>query len=119
MFGFSWAETLVILVVALLVIGPEELPQIVRWGVKLVRRLKELGRELSNSFQEVLDASGVNEVNEVIRSEGQKLKKIVDLEGIEREVYDMEDIKHLLNQKPPVSNDITPDITPTNSSNKS
>jgi Tat protein translocase TatB subunit len=42
MFGISWAETLLIAIIAIVVIGPEKLPEVARAAGRGVRQLRRL-----------------------------------------------------------------------------
>lgn len=46
MFGIGGMELLVILLVALLVLGPERLPEITRWLAKVTREIRRAGDEV-------------------------------------------------------------------------
>lgn len=46
MFGIGGMELLVILLVALLVLGPERLPEITRWIAKVTREIRKAGDEV-------------------------------------------------------------------------
>lgn len=65
MFGISFLELLVIGLLALVVLGPEKLPEVARWAGKGVREL----RQISNAFR---DALMIDDLGGTSRS-GQKL----------------------------------------------
>lgn len=58
MFGMGWPEIVVILIVAMLVFGPEKLPDIARQAGRFIRTVKQmadnakddLGREMGQDF---------------------------------------------------------------------
>lgn len=55
MFNIGWAEGLVILVVAVFVIGPKELPKLMYGLGRLVRRVQYMKFALSRQFDDVLN----------------------------------------------------------------
>lgn len=55
MFNIGWAEGLVILVVAVFVIGPKELPKMMYGLGRLVRRVQYMKFALSRQFDDVLN----------------------------------------------------------------
>lgn len=63
MFGdIGWAELLVIGVVALIVIGPEDLPEMFRQLGRFTAKLKSMSREFSKAMEQAAKDSGVNDV---------------------------------------------------------
>jgi sec-independent protein translocase protein TatB len=54
MFDFSWAELLLIGMVALVMIGPKELPAVLRTLGQWTAKLRRMAAELQNQFQEVM-----------------------------------------------------------------
>lgn len=89
MFEFSWPEMLVVAVVALLVVGPEELPSVIRNCKKIITKIKSVAKEFTDSITEI------DEIKD-IKSEAKKLnddlKIIIDLEGNKQQTYDISDI---------------------------
>ena len=62
MFDLGWPEMLVIVVVALLVIGPKDLPTALRTVMGVVRRMRGMAREFHRSLDELARESGLDEV---------------------------------------------------------
>lgn len=63
MFGdIGWAELLVIGVVALIVIGPEDLPQMFRQLGRFTAKIRAMGREFSRAMEQAAKDTGVNDV---------------------------------------------------------
>lgn len=61
MFDFSLAELLLVVVVAVVFIGPKELPVVIRGLAKLLRALKGLTREIKKTFDDLADESGLKQ----------------------------------------------------------
>jgi|GEM_PF-1953200 len=97
MFDLSFAEIIVIAFVGLIVVGPNEIPSVVRAVVKAVRSLKHW---LSGIKQQVADAIELDELQEVADEVKDATGKhfILDDEGNYREVYD---IKSFIDEKKP------------------
>lgn len=61
MFDLGWAELLVIGVVALIVVGPKDLPVLFRKVGQFVGKAKGMAREFSTAMNDAADQSGVRE----------------------------------------------------------
>lgn len=62
MFEIGWAELLVIGVVALIVIGPEDLPQLFRQIGRFTGKLRQMGREFQRAMDQAAKETGVKDV---------------------------------------------------------
>ena len=58
MFDFGFSEILVILVLALIVLGPERLPGVVRKVGRWVGRARAMARQLQEQLEEEIDLDG-------------------------------------------------------------
>jgi sec-independent protein translocase protein TatB len=78
MFDLSWSHIAILLVIALLVLGPKELPNAIRTGAQLLR----MGRKLAGEFR-----SGVDElVREAELDETRQQIKRAMSEGVENTI---------------------------------
>ncbi|HLY58293.1 MAG TPA: Sec-independent protein translocase protein TatB [Stellaceae bacterium] len=66
MFDFSWSEIVVIGVVALVAIGPKDLPKALRTAGIMVRRARSLAREFHNSIDEMIREAELDEMRKRI-----------------------------------------------------
>jgi sec-independent protein translocase protein TatB len=62
MFQIGWAEMLVIGVVALIVIGPEDLPDMFRQLGRFTAKMRAMGREFQKAMDQAAKDSGVKDV---------------------------------------------------------
>lgn len=62
MFDLGWTELLVIGVVALIVVGPKDLPVLFRNVGRWVGKARGMAREFSSAMNEAADEAGVNEI---------------------------------------------------------
>lgn len=58
----SWSELLVVAVVALIVIGPKDLPGMFRELGRVTAKLRAMGREFSRAMEQAAQESGVKDV---------------------------------------------------------
>lgn len=69
MFGdIGWAELMLIGIVALLVIGPEQLPDMFRQLGRFTAKLRQMSREFSRAMEQAAKESGVKDVADDIKS---------------------------------------------------
>ena len=68
MFGLGWAEIMVVGIVALIVIGPKELPIVFRKVGQFVGKAKGMARDFSNAMHDAAEESGMEDALESINS---------------------------------------------------
>jgi sec-independent protein translocase protein TatB len=66
MFGLGWAEIMVVGVVALIVIGPKELPVVFRKVGQFIGKAKAMAREFTTAMNEAADESGLKEAVDTV-----------------------------------------------------
>jgi sec-independent protein translocase protein TatB len=62
MFDIGWPELLLVMVVALIVIGPKELPNAIRTVTMVVRKVRTAAREFQNGLDDIARESGLDDV---------------------------------------------------------
>ncbi|MCE3232677.1 MAG: hypothetical protein K0R98_934 [Rickettsiaceae bacterium] len=95
MFDFSFAELVVVGAVGLLVLGPEELPVVIRNCKKIINQITQVGKEFSNS---ILEIDEVKDLKNEAKKLNEDIKTIVDLDGQVQRTYDISDIMPELEQ---------------------
>ncbi|KMK66927.1 Sec-independent protein translocase protein TatB [Puniceibacterium sp. IMCC21224] len=68
MFDLGWTELLVIGIVALIVVGPKDLPVLFRNVGRFMGRAKGMAREFSKAMNDAADDSGVRDVAKTFKS---------------------------------------------------
>ena len=68
----GWAEILVIVAVAVLVIGPQDIPKVLYGLGRLVRRFQYIRFAISQQFDEVLNAGDIEELRRGVNFEAPK-----------------------------------------------
>ena len=89
--GMGWFEILVILVIGLLVLGPEKIPEYARKAGKLVRQFRKITSGITKELTKAinLDEEDVTEtfkndltsIRETLEKDASELKKTLDLEA--------------------------------------
>lgn len=78
MFDLGWTEMLLIGIVALIVVGPKDLPGLFRSVGQFVGKAKGMAREFSSAMNAAADESGMNEINKTIKAAANPQKFGVD-----------------------------------------
>ena len=69
MFGdIGWAELMIIGVVALIIIGPKDLPEMVRQRGRVMAKVRAMGRDFSRAMEQAAKESGVSDVAKDMRA---------------------------------------------------
>lgn len=68
MFGLSWGEMMVVGIVALIVIGPKDLPQVFRTMGEFTGKARAMAREFSRAMNDAANQAGVNDISKGIKA---------------------------------------------------
>jgi Tat protein translocase TatB subunit len=107
MFGFSLAELIIVLLVILIFIKPEDLPEIAHFFGKVFYRAKRLFNEVKKSLKEMEKELGIDdlkqEMHRGIAEEKSKLEEemtvIVDIYGNEHQVPNVKGLRADLSEE--------------------
>jgi sec-independent protein translocase protein TatB len=93
MLGFSWSELLVIMMVALVVIGPKDLPVAIRTVSAAIRKMRGLANEFQGHVQDLMREADLADVGNDLRSLrnfdlGSLAERHIDPEGSLRHAFD-------------------------------
>jgi sec-independent protein translocase protein TatB len=72
MFDVGWSEMLVIVAVAVMVIGPKDIPKIMYQVGRFFRRLQYMKFAMSQQFDEILRAGDIEELRKGVNFEAPK-----------------------------------------------
>ncbi|MEE9590193.1 MAG: Sec-independent protein translocase protein TatB [Hyphomicrobiaceae bacterium] len=86
MFDIGWSELLVIAVVAVIVVGPKDLPRMLRSIGQLVGQIRRMANEFTRQFDEALRESELHEIRDSV-SDIAKVDPLADFEkAVDRSV---------------------------------
>ncbi len=101
MFDISWTEFLLIGVVALIVIGPKELPAVMRTMGQWTRKLRGMAADFQNQFQEAMREAEIADLKKEVDDVAHDIKHYDPLKEVRASVEATEkDIRGSLEQKP-------------------
>ena len=124
MLTFGWGEILLVLVVVIVVVGPKDLPKLIKQFSTFAKSLKKLSREFKYSLNEIADQEEFKEINKTImeaknikddlnikekfKSEAKSLKETANI--IEKEVKDLQNLKNETNSTQETSTLVEKDV---------
>jgi sec-independent protein translocase protein TatB len=102
MFDISWTEFLLIGVVALIVIGPKELPGVLRTLGQWTRKVRSMATEFQNQFQEAMREAEMADLKKQVDDMAQDFKHFDPLKEVRQDVEGMgKDFERSLNTPEP------------------
>ncbi|MEO0503744.1 MAG: Sec-independent protein translocase protein TatB [Pseudomonadota bacterium] len=78
MFDLGWTEMLVVGIVALIVIGPKDLPVVFRNVGRWVGKARGMAREFSTAMNQAADESGVRDLQKTIKTAANPVGSAMD-----------------------------------------
>jgi sec-independent protein translocase protein TatB len=82
MFDLGWSELLIIAVVAIVVIGPKDMPQAFRTVGQWMSKARALAREFQGHIDDLMRETQVDEM----KREFQSMTRLPEVEGLEDEL---------------------------------
>ena len=99
MLTFGWGEILLVIGVIIVVIGPKDLPKLIKQFSSFARSIKKLSREFINSLNDIADHEDFKEVKTSI-NEVNKIKEDLNLEGqLKNEIQSIKDTTDIIDKE--------------------
>jgi sec-independent protein translocase protein TatB len=114
MFDISWTEFLLIGVVALIVIGPKELPAVLRTVGQWTRKVRSMAADFQGQFQEAMREAEMADLKKQVDDLAQGVKNYDPLKDVKADVEAAgRDIQASLEKKPDTTTlaDVTTPVT--------
>lgn len=89
MFDIGWSEILVIVVVAVLVIGPKDIPNILYQVGRFFRRFQYMRFAMSQQFDELLKSGDIEELRKGVNFEAPKTDEKTADEDLEAPIVEV------------------------------
>ena len=101
MFDISWSEFLLIGVVALIVIGPKELPGVLRTLGQYTRKVRSMAADFQNQFQEAMREAEMTDLKKQVDDLAQDVKNFDPLKDVRSDLEATgKDLERSLEAKP-------------------
>jgi sec-independent protein translocase protein TatB len=103
MFDIGWQELFIIAVLALLVVGPRDLPRTLRTVMGYIRKAKDMAREFQNGIDEVAQEVELDDIRKEANRIGQmditeEINNTVDPLGALKQDLDMSDVQSAIQE---------------------
>ena len=91
MFDLGWTELLIIGVVALIVVGPKDLPKMFRTLGQFTAKARNMAREFQRAMDSAADESGVRDIARDLRNtaSGKDIKDAMGFDDLDKEMRSM------------------------------
>ena len=85
MFSLGWMEISIILIITIFVVGPKEIPTVVRFIKSITQNLRKVSREFSSTIDEITHIQDVKDIKreildtkEAVLKEGKELDEFIE-----------------------------------------
>ena len=96
MITFGWGEILLVLVIVIVVIGPKDLPKLIKQLSSFTKSIKKLSREFKSSLNDIADQEEFKDINKSIM-EVNDLKEDLDIKkNLENEINSIKETSTLV-----------------------
>lgn len=95
MFGISFSEFIIVIIFALAIVNPKDIPVIAKYLTKIFFKAKNIISQAQKEWDNVSKEMGLDNIKEEVEKEAAELKKttIIDIYGNEHEVHDLDKIR--------------------------
>ena len=66
MFSLGWMEISIILIITIVIVGPKEIPTVIKFVKKFTSSLRSISREFSSTIDEITDIQEVKDIKKEI-----------------------------------------------------
>jgi len=89
MFDIGWQELFILAVIAIIVIGPKDLPQAMRTITKGIRKARSMARDLQDGMDEVIREAELDDLKNTIGGDGMDMAKRIE-EAVDLDMDNMD-----------------------------
>jgi sec-independent protein translocase protein TatB len=85
MFSLGWMEISIILIITIIVVGPKEIPTVIKFIKSLTQSLRKVSREFSSTVDEITHIQEIKDIKkeiidtkEAVLKEGKELDEFIE-----------------------------------------
>lgn len=94
MFSFGWSEISIVLVIVVIIIGPKEIPNLIKQLGSFSKSLKKASRQFKNSINDLVEENDVGKIKNSINNIKDFKKSLDPSNDIKKQI---DDIKETVN----------------------
>src|SRR5210317_1865184 len=99
MLTFGWGEIFLLVGIIIIVVGPKDLPKLIKQLSTFTRYIKKLSREFKTSLNDIADHEDFKEVKTSI-NEVNKIKEDLNIEGqLKSEIQSIKDTTNIIDKE--------------------
>ena len=99
MLTFGWGEIFLLVGIVIVVVGPKDLPKLIKQLSSFTRSIKKLSREFKTSLNDIADHEDFKEVKTSI-NEVNKIKEDLNIEGqLKSEIQSIKDTTNIIDKE--------------------
>ena len=99
MLTFGWGEIFLLVGIIVVVVGPKDLPKLIKQLSSFTRSIKKLSREFKTSLNDIADHEDFKEVKTSI-NEVNKIKEDLNIEGqLKSEIKSIKDTTNIIDKE--------------------
>ena len=89
MFDIGWQELFILAVLAIIIIGPKDLPRAIRTITKGIRKARSMARDLQDGMDDVIREAELDDIKETIGGDGMDITRRIE-EAVDLDMDDMD-----------------------------
>jgi len=99
MLTFGWGEIFLLVGIIIVVVGPKDLPKLIKQLSSFTRSIKKLSREFKTSLNDIADHEDFKEVKTSI-NEVNKIKEDLNIEGqLNTKIHSIKDTTNIIDKE--------------------
>ena len=98
MFSFGWSEITIVIVIIIIVIGPKEIPNLLRQLGAFSKSLRKVSREFKNSLNDLANENDIKEVKKSLNEVNKLKDNLNPTKEFEKDIKNIKDTTETINK---------------------